>query len=83
MFVCLHKRNPSILFLIYNSLILFSHKKYIQLSINSLISCPKKSFSSQQKHFNLQFNVNYSHTRANFSFVRQTFKKLHQTSAIK
>ena len=48
------------LFLIYNSLILFSHKKSVQLSsyIYYIFSCSQKSFSSQQK----QFNVNYSHT---------------------
>ena len=48
------------LFLIYNSLILFSHKKSVQLSsyIYYIFSCSQKSFSSQKK----QFNVNYSHT---------------------
>ena len=49
------------MFLIYNSLILFSDKISVQLSsyISYIFSCSKKSFSSQQKHF----NVNYSHTR--------------------
>ena len=32
---------------------LFSNKKSLQLSIYSLFFCPKKSFSSQQNHFNL------------------------------
>ena len=49
------------LFLISNPLILFSHKNSVQLSsyVYYIFSCSKKSFSSQQK----QFNVNYSHTR--------------------
>ena len=49
------------LFLIYNSLILFSHKKSVQFSsyIYYIIFCFTKRFSSQQK----QFNLNYSHTR--------------------
>ena len=49
------------LFLIYNSLILFSHKKSVQLSsyMYYIFFCSKENFSSQQK----QVNVNYSHTR--------------------
>ena len=43
----------------FNSLILFSHKKSSRLpSYIFSFPCLKKSFSSQQK----QFNVNYSHT---------------------
>ena len=45
------------LFLIYNSIILFSYKTSVQLSIHSLFSCPKKSFSSQQNHFSLMWII--------------------------
>ena len=46
------------LFLMYNSLVLFTHKKSVQLSsyIYYILSCSKKSFSSEQE----EFNVNYS-----------------------
>ena len=42
-------------------------------------SCLKKCFPSQQKTL---FNVNYSHTRVYFSFVRQAVKKLNQTQQV-
>ena len=51
--------NINIMFNIYTSLILHSHKKSARLSMNCLFSCPKKSFSSQQT---LQLNVYYSNT---------------------
>ena len=67
-FLSVYKHYPNIIFniiiltilTIIKSLI-FSHKKSVQLSsyIYYIFSCSKKSFSSQQK----QFNVNYSHTR--------------------
>ena len=71
------------LFLMYNSLVLFTHKKSVQLSsyIYYILSCSKKSFSSEQE----EFNVNYSHARVLCSLFicTSTVKKLNQTRAIK
>ena len=63
---------------IANSLILSSHKK----SDQSLFSCPKNSFSSRQKYFNLMWIihilVNLHFRYVYFSFVNQAVKKLNQ-----
>ena len=68
---------------IANSLILFSHKK----SDQSLFSCPKNSFSSRQKYFNLMWFihilVNSPFIYVYFSFVHQAVKKLNQKKKAK
>ena len=78
------------LFLIRNSLILFSHEKSViiyylylfylyYIKIYYLFSCPKKNVSSQQRHFNL-----IRITACVFTFICTTVgKKLNQTGAIK
>ena len=67
MFACLHKDNRNIVFN-FNALILFCHKRSVQLSIYSLVSLvPCKVFFSTKFFFNIQFNVNYSNTRV-FTF---------------
>ena len=57
----------SIFYDIYNSLILFSHKEFLQLSTYILFCCSTKSVFSQQ---NLVFSIQ------NLAFVLPSFQKL-------
>ena len=56
MFACLHKQNRNDYFQ-YTIQYFYFPIKSLQLSIYSLFSCQNKSFSFQQKHFNLMWII--------------------------